>query len=68
MLDEPYIYLDQAHALADILADAAVEADGLKGEIVQAAANGIATLIHLAAFGQATMEYNQRRRRAGGAA
>ncbi|HEX8553160.1 MAG TPA: hypothetical protein VF695_00495 [Sphingomonas sp.] len=49
--DEPSPYLDQAHALAICLEEAASADVSLNHDLLQSAARGIATLIHLAAVG-----------------
>ena len=56
MADEPYPYLEQAHALACCLDEAAAKDISMNREILQTAARGIATLIHLARIGLEEMD------------
>ena len=56
LIDEPYTFLDQAHALACCLDEAAAETVSMNSDLIQAAARGVATLIHLAAIGLHTMD------------
>lgn len=49
--DEPYPYLDQAHALSICLTDAVAGGHALNDDILQSAVRGITTLIEMAALG-----------------
>lgn len=62
LVDEPYPFLDQAHALACCLDDATSGHASPNSDILNAAARGIATLIHLASIGLDVMEQKQRAR------
>ena len=55
-IDEPYKFLDEAHALALCLEEAASDNASMSNEVLQAAARGVATLIHMAAQGLAVMD------------
>lgn len=50
-VDEPYPYLDQAHALSICLTDTVKNDMQINEEILDAALRGITTLIELAALG-----------------
>ena len=62
--DEPYPFLDQAHAVNACLVYA-VAGKELGDDVLEQAMRAVETLIHLAAFGLAVMDDTQARRRSG---
>lgn len=54
--NEPYPYLDQAHALSICLTDAVAGGHALNDDILESAIRGITTLIELAALGLDVMD------------
>lgn len=56
VVDEPYPYLDQAHALSICLTDAVAGGHSLNDDILESAVRGITTLIEMAALGLEAMD------------
>lgn len=59
LIDEPYPYLDQAHALSCALSDAVMGGHKLNDELLESAIRGITTLIELASHGLQAMDLKQ---------
>lgn len=60
-VDEPYPFLDQAHALSICLTDTVKNDMQISEEILDAALRGITTLIELAALGLHNMDKREGR-------